>query len=212
MGVIRRVDGGSGGEICPVKSGIAYQGITFTGQTTIYQTNDDGSHLAQGSYEEIPPPFPVIFARLDYTALDPFNTLVDNNFYGNKTRLTDTNGGQSYSNDIIVDNLTKRAYYRVEVTQVTWSAAIIGANASTQNGHSDWRIPTEDEFSSITQNKSGLTSWLGYAPFSLSSTRQWSSTTLFSNSLNAMVASSNSISSRTKTLTENYIMVRNHTF
>jgi len=157
-----QVSMGSGGAS---PSGIAYKRPTLTGQITSYSTGDDAWHLANGTYDYTPPIYPVSYAELDTTALDPHRTLVSDNTFGNTNRYTDINGLQVYGDNYIIDHLTGLGWYRVvSATGTTWDTAISNAYASTTLGYSDWRIPNQQELISVTEAEA-LTGVFNHSPF-----------------------------------------------
>lgn len=138
-----------------------------TGQTTSYVSNDDGDlQRGRGS---------------DFTTLD------FNNPFGNTNRFTDTLGGQTYANDIVIDWATTNyiaetviGWYRVVQggAGVNWTTAMSG-QPYTVGSYNDWYIPNATELYLILNWE--LASRLDYAPFSISSTTSsggiWTSTT-----------------------------------
>ena len=126
-----------------------------TGQTTSYRTGDDGYYqFGRGA---------------------GFSTLTCNNPFGNTNRFTDTLGGQTYSDDIVVDWLTGLMWYRVP-TSGTWNQAIDGAEAATTGGYTDWFLPNFRQLVLITNLE--LLKMTNYSPFNINiagaSTRIWS--------------------------------------
>jgi len=179
-----------------------------TGQTTSYVSNDDGDlERGRGS---------------DFTTLD------FNNPFGNTNRFTDTLGGQTYANDIVIDWATTNyiaetviGWYRVVQggAGVNWSTAMSG-QPYTVGSYNDWYIPNERELTTIINL--GLTEVLNYSPFSLNSTTSgngiWTSTTNAGNTVNAyrVVLQSSvfpNMSAQPKvTASLNYILLRYFTF
>jgi hypothetical protein len=137
-----------------------------TGQTTSFTTNDDGD-LERGNGSA-------------------FTTLNQNNPFGNTNRFTDEVGGQTYTNNIVIDwancdyvNSVVAGWYRLPISGgVTWANAMSGQPYS-QNGY-NWMIPNRSEANSIF-NFEVASSRLNYIPFSLTSTVTaaglWTSTT-----------------------------------
>jgi len=147
-----------------------------TGQTTSYATGDDGD-LERGRGSD-------------------FTTLEFNNPFGNTNRFTDTLGGQTYGNDIVIDWSTTNyiaetvlGWYRLPTnSNVQWANAITAAEAATYSGYTDWHLPNYRELVSITNMEVG--SGLNYSPFSISGSNcnngLWTSTTQPSNTNNAL--------------------------
>lgn len=168
-----------------------------TGQTTSYRTGDDGDlELGRGA---------------------SFTTLNCNNPFGNTNRFTDQSGGQTYSDNIVVDWLTGLMWYRVP-TSGNWNQAIDGAEAATTGGYTDWFLPNFMQFSGIWNFGGNTQNALNYSPFNITITvvaeRLWTSTTGAPNSTTVAMTgteSNNSIFASTKTTTCRYIYCRHFT-
>lgn len=141
--------------------------IMKTGQTTSYRTGDDGD--------------------IEAGRENSFFVLKSNNIFGNTNRFTDELGGQTYTNNIVIDWST----YDGE-TVLGWDRRKNGGNASVDKSwnnaidealaHSNstftsgWRLPNINEIYSLLNYS--LTSALNYAPFNIdSSATYWTSTT-----------------------------------
>lgn len=171
---------------------IQRQQPTRTGQTTSYRTGDDGD--------------------LEMGIGASFSTLSDNNIFGNTNRFTDELGGQTYTNNFVLDHLTGLMWYKVPVSG-TWNNAIDGADSSTQGGFSDWFLPNINQFATILNFTNSVGSLLNYAPFSLTqtstATRLFTSTTNAGGTTGAFALSDLQIfSATTKVTTCNYIICR----
>jgi len=136
-----------------------------TGQTTSYATNDDGD-LQAGR------------------ATDAF-TLGVNNPFSNTNRYTDEIGGQTYTNDIVIDWMTYDVvagtvlgYYRTAGGADIWSDAVSNA-ATTSVGTftSGWRLTNMNE--GMNLQKAGFSRAFSWSPFNQPATndRYWTSTT-----------------------------------
>jgi len=189
-------------------SGIAYARPTLSGQLTSYRTGDDAWHLTNGTYDYTPPVYPVSYAQLDTTDAQPFFNLISNNAFGNKYRFTDINGLQVYGDNYIIDHLTGLGWYK-GLTSGTWETQIDDAVASTQNGFSDWRLPTVKEI--VTIYNAHYAQVINYAPFSFS-TSIMSSTTRSANSTQAhrLSQSAGQITVVGKSSTTFSMKIRNH--
>jgi len=199
--------------------GIAYARPILTGQTTSFRTNDDASHLSSGTYDYTSPSFPVSFAKLDTTALSPFETLIFDNSFGNKSRFTDDLGGQTYTSDLAIDHLTGLMWFIVPQGTANWDGSVDGAAASTQGGFSDWRLSNMKEMESIINFDVGDT--LNYVPFSNdrlgTNVSHWTSTVdidssgsrKFSFRSRNIIGQSYNILRDTSATTLNYYQVRN---
>ena len=106
-----------------------------TGQTTSYQSLDDGD-------------------RQSGRATD-FFTLTNNNPFNNSSRFTYIDGTQTYTNKIVIDWSTfdgtnVLGYGQNNNTNVNWSDAIIGADAHSVGTYtSGWRLPNNYEVSNL---------------------------------------------------------------
>lgn len=122
-----------------------------TGQTTSYATNDDGDlEIGRGS---------------------SFFTLTSNNPFGNTNRFTDTSGGTTYSNNIVIDwstydGTTVLGYRRTElnVTSGGWASCVSTCASLSFGGFtSGWRLANLNEWNNILNIE--YTNPLGYVPF-----------------------------------------------
>lgn len=163
-----------------------------TGQTISYRTGDDGD-IEQGS-------------------LQSFVVLAAQNPYGNSNRFTDTIGGQTYADGIIVDWSRRLMWYNPSASG-SWNAAIDAAEASTQGGFADWHIPNIQQLQSICNygNSGGV---INYTPFNISGGTYWTSTTSSNTTTNAFRLSNSgttsigNITQNGKTGVVNYIYCR----
>jgi len=143
-----------------------------TGQITSYRTGDDGD-IEPGR------------------AVD-FTTLSGNNPFGNTNRFTDTSGGITYANDIVIDwstyDGTSVLGYRrtASPSGVSWDDAIDGALAvSIGSFTTGWRLPNVKEMQNIMNFERAFTSGaFNYFPFNLAETYLWTSNTLNGSSIN----------------------------
>jgi len=129
--------------------------VMKTGQTTSQVTYDDG-------YNE--------FGRL----VD-FFTLAENNAFGNTNRFTDTLGGQTYADNIILDHSTyngtsRLAWYKGNYTtnSATLANACLNSHADAHGGFATWFVPNKKQQESILYHggASGV-KLLNYAPFNI---------------------------------------------
>ena len=175
-----------------------------TGQTTIFRTGDDADRRAEGR------------------AVD-FFTLPSNNPFGNTNRFTDELGGQTYTNNWVIDwstynGSTVLGYYRVQNgVNIAWNGSIDAA-IGTFGTFSGCRLPNANELFNIINF--GATSCLNYSPFNLNGFSLWTSTTPLNSTGTAFVvlaSSNNYFSVATKSVTTNaglncrYIPVRTFT-
>jgi hypothetical protein len=137
-----------------------------TGQTTSYRTADDGD--------------------LEAGRATSFSVLAENNPFSNTNRFTDELGGQTYTNDIVIDwstyNGTNVLGYRrtLSGSAVIWNDAIDGAaSVSIGSFTTGWRLPNLNELSNLTAF--GIANPFNYSPINIATGNQlWSSTTIHS--------------------------------
>jgi hypothetical protein len=174
-----------------------------TGQTVSYRTGDDGDLEAGRNVS--------------------FTVLAENNVFGNTNRFTDELGGQTYTNNIVIDwstydGATVLGWKRTALTAgiIVWTAAIDAALAvSIGTFTTGWRLPNINELYSIKQIKNTI-NVLNYSPFNLipaisgalwSSTKEAGSTT---NSLR-LITTGGTVDSQGAATSANYIPCRTFT-
>lgn len=171
-----------------------------TGQTTSYRTGDDGD-LERGRNVD-------------------FFTLAENNPFSNTNRFTDELGGQTYTNNIVIDWSTYNGS-----TVLGWRRTSNGLNIDWNNSidsallvsigtfTSGWRLPNIQELFSLIYFDIAISFPYNYAPFNLGSNNYWSSTTSISSGLSAFYISGNkSITSSGKTSNSNFRFIPCRTF
>jgi hypothetical protein len=145
-----------------------------TGQTTSYRTGDDGD-LEAGRDTD--------FLTLDAAPLHNDGSATINT---TTNRFTDTLGGSTYADDIVLDwstwnGSTLLGYYRViNDSNVNWDTAIDNCLAVTVGAFTTgWRLPNRKEMFNIMLHEGAtLNRPLNYAPFNISpSTVFYTSTT-----------------------------------
>jgi len=131
-----------------------------TGQTTSYRTGDDGD--------------------LEAGRATDFFTLASNNPFGNTNRFTDELGGQTYTNNIVIDwstyNGSNVLGYRrtISTVNIDWNTAIDGAlSVSIGTFTSGWRLPNIYELKNIVRFGNVTTTILNYSPFNILDDRLW---------------------------------------
>jgi hypothetical protein len=138
--------------IATQKSGIAYQRPQITGQTTSYATYDDAWQLANGGYNWTTPTNPLYIQQLDLNTDPTGNTLLYNNAFGNKIRITNDDGTQKLAvNGYCVDNLTGLGHYdnTANANRLSWDDTFgIGGDLESLNtsnflGYNDWFFPND---------------------------------------------------------------------
>lgn len=159
-------------------------------QITSYRTGDDGD--------------------LEMGIGASFSTLSDLNIFGTNQRFTDELGGQTYTNNFVLDHLTGLMWNRIPNAVDTWNNAIDGCLAYTGGTFTDWFLANINQHMTILSWEVGAIS-LNYAPFSLSSAEfYWTSTTLPSGTTNALrINNINAIPvAQIKTNTSKYLYCR----
>jgi hypothetical protein len=121
-----------------------------TGQTTVYETGDDGT-TQRGT---------------------PFFTLPFNNPYSNTTRFLDTLGGTTYANGITLDLSTTQwtspttgtfmGYVYVNVN-AAWATQAANALAATHGGYSGWSIINDRELISLSVDNGSVNNSLNHS-------------------------------------------------
>lgn len=137
-----------------------------TGQTTSYRTGDDGD--------------------LEAGRATNFTTLAKRNPFSNLNRFTDELGGQTYTNNIVIDwstydGATVLGISRVAIaTGNTWNTAVDGSlSYSIGTFTSGWRLANIKEIMNLMNFANDQNNLLNYSPLNLSSSGRvyWSSTT-----------------------------------
>lgn len=210
----------SGGTVAPVSVNITGSDVSIvvpdaspapvgcdlltTNQTTSYGDYDDGD-LEEGREVD-------------------FFTLENPNPFGNTNAFTDELGGQSYSNDIVIDwktynNISGKVlgYYRV-VNSGSWDTARVSSNSlSVGTFINGWRLTNVRELFNLTIYEGATGNLpLNYSPLNIATaTFFWTSTTNAATTANAMVMqnnTANATSSASKALTfPRYISCRTFT-
>jgi hypothetical protein len=137
-----------------------------TGQTTSYRTGDDGD--------------------IEAGRATNFTTLAKRNPFSNLNRFTDELGGQTYTNNIVIDWSTYNGATVLGISRVaiatgnTWNQAVDNSLAySVGTFTSGWRLSNIKEIMSLMNFVNDQNNILNYSPFNLSSLGRvyWSSTT-----------------------------------
>jgi len=169
---LRNNGAGGGGGIIP--AGVGYPLIPLTGQLTSYRTGDGAYYEALGDFSPTQVANPLYINELDYSAVTPWITLVNDNIHATKDRFTDRSGTQTYADGIIQDHLTGLEWLDT-TAKVNWNTAIDDAVASTAGGDSDWFLPNIKQLETIANRY--VLSMFNYAPFNISGKIIWSSST-----------------------------------
>jgi hypothetical protein len=138
-----------------------------TGQTTSYRTGDDGD--------------------LEAGRATSFTVLASNNPFGNTNRFTDELGGQTYTNNIVIDWSTYNGTDVLGISRVsiatgnTWNQAIDNSlSYSIGTFTSGWRLPNMKEIFNLLNYANDPSNLLNYSPLNLASVGRvyWSSNTI----------------------------------
>lgn len=138
-------------------SGIAYLPIPYSGTLVSYDTNDEYSQLINGFLDRTPPAYPLNFAELDKTALNPFYTLKENNTFGNKERFTNLLGVKSVLGDTYaIDHLHGIGYDLNTLPTDTQPNQILAAESTVLEGFNDFHLASVAIYFSVKDyNESG---------------------------------------------------------
>ncbi len=146
---------------CPTvnPSTIYYSRPPLTGMYQIYYNYDDGWQLSAGTYNYIQPIRPLSIAKLDTSQIGILknNTLISNNFYGNKYRFTDEFGGQTYTSKYMIDHLTGLGWDMNLRSGLTFSQCLLLSTGNTLAGFADWRLPNINEYDTLHSNQDQYT-------------------------------------------------------
>jgi hypothetical protein len=168
-----------------------------TGQTTSYVANDDGD-LERGNGVS-------------------FITLSHNNYFGNTNRFTDVVGGQTYTNNWVIDwstyNQVTGSYvmwYKVTQTPAAW-ATVMAAQPYNLGGFTDCYLPNATEIGQLYNFE--LAQALNYAPFNYTvvgtASNLWTSTTVPTATTTAIAFQGLVVeAARAKTLSIAFIVMR----
>jgi hypothetical protein len=108
-----------------------------------------------------------------------FLVLNSNNKFGNTNRFTDTSGGSTYSDGVVIDHSTDNGtdilcyYIGDSSTNRNWSNSLAWASGLTIISLTGWELANIEELFNISDKRS--LSWLNYSPFNIT-TQVWSST------------------------------------
>jgi len=132
-----------------------------TGQTTSYNTGDDGD--------------------TERGRLTNFLTLPSNNPFGNTNRFTNKTGGQVYTNSVAFDwstynGSTVLAYYFGDANTRPWATQLTQYTGSTLDGLTGWNLINFVEMVNIMNFELMANYQLNYPPFSTTRRYFWVST------------------------------------
>lgn len=173
-----------------------------TGQTTSYRTGDDGD--------------------LEAGRATSFTVLASNNPFGNTNRFTDELGGQTYTNNIVIDwstydGSTVLGYKRtLRTVGINWNNAIDESIALSFGGFtSGWRMCNIKEYQNLYNYGLNYSSPLNYSPINIQSNILflWTSNTLNGQTTDAYYLSNNGTQSFiTKTFATSITYIACRTF
>lgn len=150
-----------------------------TGQTVSYATNDDGA-TQRGRATN--------FTTLD---LAPLHNDGSPTLNTTTNRLTDILGGQTYSNNIVLDWSTWDGStllgYRRTISFDSYANIQTEYNALNISGFTGWKIPNVDEMFSICNKLSTLSAYMNYSPFSISTNSSFYTSTLSSSTVGFII-------------------------
>lgn len=143
-----------------VQSGIRYHQDFFTFQLVSYLAFDDVAQLLAGTYNTNQPTIPLYTQELDI-ATDPTGlTLLHNNEFGNKLRLTTITGVIAIvSTDYVIDHLTNLAFVRPTAVRSGFDdtfgvgGLLDSLNTSGHLGFNDYFVPNYKIIVSISTSR-----------------------------------------------------------
>jgi hypothetical protein len=174
-----------------------------TGQTTSYRTGDDGD--------------------LEAGRATNFTTLAKRNPFSNLNRFTDELGGQTYTNNIVIDWSTYNGSTVLGLSRAaiatgnTWNQAIDGSLAfSVGTFTTGWRLPNMKEIFNFMNFANDQNNILNYSPLNLSSSGRvyWSSSTNLAATTQAYILSNlglMNVAGKTTSVAYTYFPVRTFT-
>jgi hypothetical protein len=174
-----------------------------TGQTTSYRTGDDGD--------------------LEAGRATSFTVLASNNPFGNTNRFTDELGGQTYTNNIVIDWSTYNGSNVLGISRIaiptgnTWNQAIDNSlSYSIGSFTTGWRLPNIKEIFNLMNFANDQNNLLNYSPLNLSFSSRvyWSSTTVLNATSQAYILSNiglMSVAGKTTSVAYTYFRVRTFT-
>lgn len=148
-----------------------------TGQTISYGDYDDG----YDEYGREVDFFTLTSAPIHNSGSATLNTTTN--------RFTDTLGGQTYANNIVLDwstwnGSTLIGYYRVVGASMNWTTARAHYPTLTIGGFTNWRLPNINQMKNLQYFGTGATRWNDYTPMNIAGAGGsfWCNTTSPSNS------------------------------
>ncbi len=148
-------------------NGIAYKRPSNLYHPISYKLYDYGWHLANGSFDYVPPEYPEYNQELNDPAGNFFQ-LKHLNKFNTYDRFTDTSGQQNYTDGWIVDHLTGLEWcigYFNSMTEKTWDYILTNNPTINYNGRTG-RLCSLDEILTILKLNNGSQTLL-YAPFNI---------------------------------------------
>ena len=143
-------------------------------QRTSYENYDEGWHQQAGTFNYSAPANPERLMLLDTAnTTAPGMHLATTNEFSNTDRFTDTAGGQTYTNPLIIDHHTGLMWLDDLQSRTSWATQLSNANSHSEYTYTDWRVPTQAELMSLVNQES--TGW--FTPFTAVSTNTiWTGT------------------------------------
>lgn len=157
------------------QSGIAYQQIPFSGQTTSRRTYDESWQLANGILTRTPPTNPQYIAEYDLTDVNPFYTLKNNNAFGNTNVWTDENGLQVYGNNYAINHIYGLGFYLLQMSTNLWDDVVTEVRALNVLGYTDFNLSSVAILQAI-RDYQGTTNYTDLPDIFTSTTATWTAT------------------------------------
>lgn len=150
------------------KSGYLYKRpLRSYENTASVMTGDYGYWRAQGVYNQIDLPNPLVDVVLDEsqpTEILRATRLKYNNVFGNKFRFTAMDGTQNFTGNVFKDHYRGWNVYSEVGSQQSYTNWINEANNATHGGFNRWRRLLENEYNALEIN-SGAQSLLASLPY-----------------------------------------------
>lgn len=160
--------------------------LLTTGQENSFLTGDDGDRFLNGDY-----------ASENLADVIDFYTLVSDNEWGHKKRLTGKTGGYmdevsgnffdvndvattkalAFPDNILRDYAWRRQWYLLRSGARSWANCITLTLTESRGGETGWFCPNKAEYESLTSNNANTPSYIDSRLFNWSTQNMWSSTT-----------------------------------
>lgn len=133
--------------VVPAAADIAFARVPVT-QNSSKRDGDEGWHANNDTFDDDSPVYPEAYALLDWDAVNPFETLKNNNQFDNKNRYTNdlggtvTDGSDGSTANHWMDHLYKCMFRLTHVGTLGWDAGIDAIHEVDIDGYTDWMMIT----------------------------------------------------------------------